>query len=229
LEQDAHLGPAYRASLERIIDADNLDLKLAYQSMLKKYDDELICKYLEKVCDCYIDLEMYTPIRKKEYSDWLRKISKNSSDLAELVSHPPSADLNPPVWLGNMDGLLHVILENYGDGIAKEQFIKSDPHLKRILQKMPVTILLDALAKLADDASSMRPEFYWEKDLGITAPTKHGTNRTIAQEQIVVKAIKRLTLATFGKPHHDFVALLANTLLGMNDFSADSVSKVPMN
>ena len=222
------LNEADKQALERCISPNNANLKEAYYSLIEKHDTQLINLYFEAVLGFYSDIEMLQPIREKEYKDWLRKLSRKSVDLAALVSQSPSADLNNPEWLCNLDSVLQSVLEGYGDDIAKEQFMAIDSHLKRLLKGIPVTMLLDAFAKLADEAQSLPSVHYWEKEYGIKVPRKHGNDGILAREQIAVKGIKRLTLKFFDEPRHELVTTLVNTLLGKERFTVDSISKTPL-
>jgi hypothetical protein len=222
------LSESDKQALERCISPNNANLKKAYDSLIEKHDTQLINQYFEAVLGFYSDIEMLQPIREKEYKDWLRKLSRKAVDLAALVSQSPSADLNNPEWLCNLDSVLQSVLEGYGDDIAKKQFMAIDPHLKRLLKGIPVTMLLDAFAKLADEAQSLPPVHYWEKEYGIKVPRKHGDDGILAREQIAVKGIKRLTLKFFDEPRHELVTTLVNTLLGKERFTVDSISKTPL-
>lgn len=222
------LSTSARETLERFIATKNTDLKLSYQSLVKKYDSEKIGKYLEQVCDNYLDLEMYSPIKIKKYRDWLRKISKGSTNLAKLVDEPPSTDLLLPEGLGNIDSLIQAVLDCYGNEITKNQYMAIDPLLKRSLKTIPISMMLNELSNLTKKELSTSPKHYWEKGLGIKVPVKHGEDGSLVREQIAVRVIKKITLATFKEPHHDIVATLVNTLIGTEKFTADTVSKSPL-
>ncbi|MCX7143920.1 MAG: hypothetical protein NT123_23335 [Proteobacteria bacterium] len=62
LKRDAALGLPYKRALKRLLNPDAIDLKLACEKLRKKSNPQQVEKYLEQVCDCYLDIEMYRPI-----------------------------------------------------------------------------------------------------------------------------------------------------------------------
>lgn len=222
------LSTSAREALERFTATENIDLKLSYQSLAKEYRPRLVCKYLEQVWNCFLEIEMYNPIKIKKYKDWLRKISKGSTNLAEMVDEHPSTDLLLPEGLGNIDSLIQAVLDCYGNEITKNQYMAIDPLLRRSLKTIPISMMLNELSNLTKIELSTPPKHYWEKELGIKVPVKHGEDGSLVREQIAVRVIKKITLATFKEPHHDIVATLVNTLIGTEKFTADTVSKSPL-
>ena len=150
-ERDRQLGQAYKSALERLLDPTDVGLTSAYHRLCDKYDEQLISKYLEDVCDAFLDIEMYHPMREIDYKDWLRKISRTSVKLADTVHQVPSSDLTIPDGLSNVHSLLASLLEGWGDDITIEEYSSAGKTLRRSLQRIPISMLLRQLAVLADE------------------------------------------------------------------------------
>jgi hypothetical protein len=227
LERDPTMGRTYQSALERLLMSTNINVPEAYRQLCKKYEPPLIGKYLEEVCNVYLDIEYYHPIRDIKYTKWLAKISQESELLSNTIHGVPSPDLILPEGLSNVDSLLLFLLDRYGDEITHEEYLGAGQQLRRSLQRVPVHTLLRELAVLAGEEKSKPRTHYWENELGIKVSRKQGSRGDIVREQILIKVIKKLTRGHFKAPHHDLVATLVNTLMDSEKHTADSVSKTP--
>lgn len=227
LKPDHQADDATKSALNRICDPNNFELKLVYEKLLKKHDISVVSKYFIHTCDCYLGISLHQPISTKTYKDWLLKISKEAEKLAGTIYNTPTSDLIRPDWLCNADAFLSPMIDSYGGD--EEEFSKSSGYqfIRRSLGMIDLPMLLLELAKLARDESQNKPKPSWESELGINASKKMGEDNVLAYEQILIKAIKRLTVETFGDPYHNVVADLINTLLDTERFSENSISKTP--
>ena len=227
LKQKPPAGQAYKVALKRLIDPADIALTDAYKKLQGKHDPAFISKFLEDVCDAFLDIELYHPMREIDYKDWLRKISKMSVELAHAIDKVPSSDLTVPDELRNVHSLLASLLEGYGDDLTIEEYSRAGKTLRRSLKQIPISMLLRQLAVLAEKEVCRPPHHYWEKELGIKVSKKQGSDGAIGREQILIKLIKKITLAHFKKPYYELVATLVNALTGSAKHSGDSISKTP--
>lgn len=221
------LTDVQKLALQRFISVNLINQRLLYYSLRDQHPQAVVDQYFIEVYEFYLDVELFQPCRQIDHKDWLRKLTKESGKVAATVSSPPSSSISLPSELSNVNALILACLTNFGDEITIAQFEEIDPYLKRTLQKIPISLLLDTVAQVAQRELGSPPIHYWESEYGIKAPSKHGEGGKIAYEQIMIKGVKKITRKVFNAPHHEVVATLVNTLLE-TDFTADSISKTPV-
>ena len=102
LESDPKLDPSYKSGLARLLDPNDANLKLAFEKLSKKHEPATVVKFLEQVCDHYMDIEIYRPSSEAKYTKWLEQISRKSLALEKTISEIPSPDLIVPDGLKNV-------------------------------------------------------------------------------------------------------------------------------
>lgn len=227
LASGTSLADVQKRALQRFISNNSTDHKEAYRALCNRHPQERVAQYLQEVFEFYLDTELFEPCRQIDHKDWLRKLIRESEKVAATVGSLPSSSVSVPSELSNADALILAGLGNLGDEVAIAKFNEIDHYLKRALQKIPLTLLLDTVVQIAQRELASPPTHYWEKEYGIKAPRKHGDDGAIAERQILIKGIKRITRKFFNAPHHEVVATLVNTLLE-TDLDADSISKTPI-
>ena len=226
LNLDHQADDATKKTLNRICNPRNFELKLTYEKLLKKHDTSVVSKYFIQVCSIYLGNRLHQPINTKTYKDWLLKISKEAEKLASTIYNTPTSDLTRPDWLCNADAFLSPMIDSYGGD--EGEFSKSSNYqfIRRSLRMIDIPMLLLELAKLARDESQNKPKPSWESELGISAPLYQGPDNALASKQMIVKAIKKITLNTFQAPLNVIVASLLNGLTGEDTYTSESINDI---
>ncbi len=297
LDSTPGLEKPERDGLHRFVSPKDIELQVAYSSLCKAVDPEKIDGYLQKLCECYLEFDIYRPVSGSEYKKWLRDMAESSQHLADLIdSVPDSSDLILPEWMQSIESIVLPLIENYSDdlnldeirgaqsstnhesanrsavvgselknwkrippservppkvkaNVAHErsiaapkfpihvrdsnstdvlQTVKTLSLLVRALRATPLRELFLRLAELAEQEMAKSPKLYSESELSIATPLKLGKDGTLAREQNLAKAIKKLTLDLLDKPNHAFVAHAVNAITGTSNFTAGSIRKVPI-
>lgn len=217
-----------KAALERFLSANDKNLSCSYDSLCKNHPNVKPEQYLIEICNIFLDVGMYSPAKKVDVNKWYKTILADSHKLSSTLGDPPSGDIQHHDGLNDLNNLLLATLEAYGDDKAPEELLAVSAHLRRILQNIPVTFLIDQIARLAEEAAAEPYKHYWENDHRIDAPKKIGNDGKLGREQILARAIKRKTLDLFQKPANEFVTSAVNALLGEDAFTVEAISKIPV-
>lgn len=228
LESDAPLSEDQSSALRRLISKDSLNFRMALSKAEQGVNRETLDRYLQEVIDFYLGIETFQPCRESDYKNWLRKMHTGAETLAAELTTSPSIDLYVPPPLVNAAALIQVGLENLSGEMGTKLYEEEiSPTLKRILQQMPVTVLLNAISQVADQELKSPPIHYWEQECDIKASRKHGDRNQIFREQILLRGIKKITISFFDTPNQELVADLTNTLLNVEKFDEENVRKLP--
>lgn len=222
------LNEIERNALTRFCSKDNENLRHAFDSLCKNSDEEKVSDYLEDVFERYLDGDFYEPTKDVSVKAWYRRIAHAAKELAETLEDVPSGDLRLQPWLRNMEDLISQSLEP-GDEESELAggYRQVRRHPNQRLNRLPPSTVIRKLEELATQGVEAPPKYYWEQDLGITAPRKHGDHGELAREQILLRSLKTLTRRVFSKPHHEVVATLLNVLLDTEKFTTEAVQKAP--
>jgi len=172
------------------------------------------------------ELESYRAVSIKDIKADLKAIAKIAKNLAKEIKFLQKTGVELPIQLTSPWSLLP---QNYPIKIRVKDQQKIEKKLKQKFEfeTSPLCVrnrkddpslieMIDKISQEADKASEMKPEFWWESEVGVKIPNKK-LNKDFLTKTLFVRKLGEYTQSVFGSPLYNAIVSTTMVALDLND------------
>ena len=193
---------------------------------LEDYSQDQQLRFILSAMTSARDSELYQAVSIKDIKADLQTIAKTAKKLAKEIGRLQKTGVDLPVQFTSPWSLLPT---NYPIKIKVKDQQKIEKKLKKKLEfeTSPLLVrdrgddpslieMIDKISQEADKASGMKPEFWWESEVGVKIPNKK-LNKDVLRKILFVRQLGEHTQSFLKLPLYDIITITTMVALDLND------------
>ena len=229
-----HIREKFESNSESLMESESqifyrlisdLRMKMVYCALKDHSQDEQL-RFILFAMTRAIDLKFCQAVNTKDIKADLKNIAKTAKKLANEIRTLQKTGVELPIQLTSLWSLLS---QNYPIKIRVKDQQNIEKKLKHNLEfeTSPLVVrdrkddpslikMIDKISQEADKASGMKPEFWWESEVGVKIPNKK-LNKDVLRKILFVRQLGEHTQSFLKLPLYDIITVTTMVALDLND------------